>query len=152
MSRAHRLAASLLAAAAVFSAAGSAFADESRPWSQIDLAPIRLSDPDLFRMQIQAIDGRWTLTPEPMYPLAPGSHRFVMATTKAGFRDRVTYAEFALELQPCMNYVLVAEHERGTHNRKWQPRVLEARPIERCLQRFDLPAPPADAPLPQPAP
>jgi hypothetical protein len=75
-----------------------------------------------------------------------------MATTKRGFRDRATYAEFALELQPCMNYVLVAEHERGTHNRKWQPRVVEARPIARCLKKFGLTGPSADAPLPQPTP
>ncbi len=147
-----RIALSCLLSVVLTAVAADVRADESKPWTQIDTAPIRLSDPDLYRLTVQAIDSRWTLTPEPMYALAPGSHRFVMATTKRGNRERPTYAEFALDMQPCMNYEVVAEHERGTHNRKWQPRVVAARPIERCLKKFGLTAPAADAPLPQPTP
>lgn len=124
--------------------------DESRPWSQIDLGTIKQSDPDQYKLRLMAIDGRWDLTPEPLYPLAPGTHRFTMATTKPGFRDKATYAEFGLELQPCMSYGLVAVHRRGTNNREWTPTVIAARPIKRCMKKFGLA--PSDTAIPTPTP
>ena len=124
--------------------------DESKPWSQIDLGTIKQSDPRQYGLKLMAIDGRWDLTPESLYQVAPGVRRFIMATTKPGFRDKPTYAEFGLELQPCMNYQLVAVHPHGTHNREWVPTVTTARPIKRCMKKFGIT--PSDAVIPTPTP
>lgn len=135
----------ILATAALDAAAG----DESKPWSQIDLGTIKQSDPDQYKLKLMAIDDRWDLTPEPLYQLVPGTHRLIMATTKPGFRQE-SYAEFNIELRPCMNYVLVAVHPRSTHNRDWTPTVTAARPIKRCMKKFGI-APP-DTTIPAPTP
>ena len=140
----------LLAVALAVLAPDAAAGDESKPWAQIDLGTIKKSDPDQHALKLMEIDGRWDLTPEPLYQLAPGTHRFTMATTKPGFRDKATYAEFGLELQPCMNYELVAVHRRGTHNREWAPTVTAAKPIKRCMKKFGIA--PSDAAIPTPTP
>jgi hypothetical protein len=132
--------------------------DESKPWSQIDLGTIKQSDPNQHKLELRAIDGRWESSPDsldqmvPLYPLAPGPHRFIMATTKPGFRDRATYVEFGLELQPCMSYALVAVHRGGTstNNLEWMPKVTAARPIKRCMKTFGIASPDATIPTPTP--
>lgn len=140
----------LLSLALAAAASNATADDESKPWSQIDLGTIKQSDPRQRTLKLMAIDGRWDLTPESMYRVAPGLRRFVMATTKPGFRDKPTYAEFGLELQPCMNYQMVAIHPLGTHNREWMPTVTIATPIKRCLKKFDIA--PSDAAIPTPTP
>ena len=132
--------------------------DESKPWSQIDLGSIKLSDPGQHKLELMAIDDRWHSSPDPLdqlaplHQLAPGPHRFIMATTKSGFRDRATYVEFGLELQPCMSYALVAVHRRGTstNNLEWTPKVTAARPIKRCMKTFGIAS--ADTTIPTPTP
>ena len=140
----------LLSLALAAAASNATADDESKPWSQIDLGTIKQSDPRQRTLKLMAIDGRWDLTPESMYRVAPGVRRFVMTTTKPGFRDKPTYAEFGLELQPCMNYQMVAIHPLGTHNREWMPTVTIATPIKRCLKKFDIA--PSDAAIPTPTP
>lgn len=140
----------LLSLALAAAASNATADDESKPWSQIDLGTVKQSDPRQRTLKLMAIDGRWDLTPESMYRVAPGVRRFVMATTKPGFRDKPTYAEFGLELQPCMNYQMVAIHPLGTHNREWMPTVTIATPIKRCLKKFDIA--PSDAAIPTPTP
>lgn len=140
----------LLTLAIAVAAPNATAGDESRPWSQIDLRTIKKSDPDQYTLTLMAIDSRWDLTPETLYQLAPGTHRFIMATTKPGFRDRATYAEFGLELQPCMSYELVAVHRRGTNNREWTPTVTAAKPIKRCMKKFGIASPDTTITVPMP--
>jgi hypothetical protein len=146
----HRPLVLLLALALAAVAADAVAGDESKPWSQIELGTVKQSDPDQYKLKLMAIDDRWDLTPETLYQLVPGPHRFIMATTKEGFRGEATYAEFGLEMQPCMNYRLVAVHQRGSNNREWAPTVTAAKPIKRCMKKFGIAA--SDAPVPTPTP
>jgi len=138
---------------ALVTAAPSVIAgDESKPWTQILLGQPKLSDPDEMQLEMIAIDGKRDFSPETLYQLAPGKHEFAVATTKIGNLGEVTYQMFAIDMQPCMNYELVGVQERATsrNNNRWALTLKSAKPIKRCMKKFDIA--PSDAPTPTPTP
>jgi len=142
----------LLALVLAVVAPNAAAGDESKPWTQMLLGQPKLSDPDEVQLVMIAIDGKRDFSPETLYQLAPGKHEFAMATTKAGNLGELAYLMFAIDMQPCMNYELVGEQARATSrdNHRWTPTLKSAKPIKRCMKKFNI-APP-DAAIPTPTP
>lgn len=149
MSRIPLLALFALSLAAVGAATAG---DETKPWSQIVLGQPKLSDPRQAQLVMIAVDGKRDFSPETFYQLAPGKHEFAVAPTIEGNLGELRFIAFTLDMAPCATYELIASRQPGTSNdnRNWVPELRSAKPIKRCLKKFDLAAPEKNAPLPTP--
>ncbi|MGN6152709.1 MAG: hypothetical protein ACTHOH_12000 [Lysobacteraceae bacterium] len=135
-----------LSALLVLSVAAPAFADESKPWSQILLGQPKASDPRQEPLVMIAIDGKRDFDPDDLYQLAPGRHEFVIAMDSTDTVGAMTYQTIAIDMQPCTNYELIARRRPGTSddNRHWAPELRGETPVRRCRKKFgDAAAAPA---------
>ena len=137
-----RLALSVLLVLAV---AAPAFADESKPWSQVLLGQPKASDPRQEPLVMIAIDGKRDFDPETLYQLAPGKHEISVAIQRTDTAGALVVQTLAIDMQPCTNYELIGRRTPGTSddNRHWTPELREQTPIKRCRKKFgDTPAQP----------
>jgi hypothetical protein len=130
-----RLALSVLLVLAV---AAPAFADESKPWSQILLGQPKASDPRQEPLVMIAIDGKRDFDPETLYQLAPGRHEITVAIQRTDTAGALVVQTLAIDMQPCMNYELIGRRTPGTSddNRHWTPELRGQTPIKRCRKKF----------------
>lgn len=144
----NRFALSCLLSLALMPVAAEVRADESKPWAQVVLGAPKLSDPRQMQLVMIAVDAKRDFSPETLYALTPGTHELAVAPTIPGNLGELRAIAFTLEMAPCMSYELVADVEPGTSadNRHWKPVVKAARPIKRCMKKFDLAAPAAGGP------
>ena len=70
-----------------------------------------------------------------------------LASYKRGPSGEMTAQPFSVDMQPCMRYVLAADHSHPEPNRSWQPRVLGTEPIPKCMKKYADQLPPAAAPV-----
>lgn len=126
--------------------AAPAFADESKPWSQVLLGQPKASDPRQEPLVMIAIDGKRDFDPETLYQLAPGRHEITVAIRRTDTAGALVAQTLAIDMQPCTNYELIGRRTPGTSddNRHWTPEFRAEKPIKRCRKKFgDAAAKPA---------
>jgi hypothetical protein len=122
------------------------------PWAEISVggqADAKLAQYDVM---VAVIDGSMDFPDQSVYRLAPGRHGLRLASFKRGPSGEMTAQPFSVDLQPCTRYVLAADHSHPEPNRSWQPRVLGAAPIAKCMKKYADQLPPATAPVASNAP
>ena len=123
----------LLSFALLFSACST------KPWSVIDGSrsnEIYKKNRDVY---ISGIDGKAYFDNLKSISVEPGFHYLKLTTTKPDRNGTHTYTVFPIVTQPCVRYLVTAQHESGARydNESWEVRVLREEPIESCLQLLE---------------
>lgn len=112
-----------------------ALADDG-PWAEIGVGGQTDAKRAQYDVMVAVIDGSMDFPDRSVYRLAPGRHGLRLASYKRGAGGAMTAQPLALELQPCMRYVLAADHSRPEPQRSWRPRVVAAEPIAKCAKKY----------------
>lgn len=80
----------------------------------------KAADPRVHELRVVSVDGELKTDLPTRVKLRPGFHWLQVASSKRGRRGEMTYQPLPLEVEPCMRYRFVAQHEKGFSTRRWQ--------------------------------
>lgn len=127
--RANTRGTGLAAAAAGLLLAGCA---SSLPYAELDgygSSPAQANEADV---RIVGTDGKLDPAGSRSVTVEPGSHYFLIATTRAGRRGPVETRGLPLKMKPCTRYLLAAHHPHSISTRDWEVLVKAEEPIPGC--------------------
>ena len=112
-----------------------AMAGSEGPWAEIRVGGVAERARNEHDVMLVAIDGSMDFPDRSTYRLPPGPHGLKLASRlRAG--GVLTTSTLSLAFEPCMRYVLVADHANPDAARAWRPKLLEAQVIESCAKKF----------------
>lgn len=115
-----------------------AIAADAQPWSEIRLENVADARRDEHALMMIAIDGSRDVPSRSTYRLPPGTQSLRLASTKRDSAGSITSQPYAIETQPCVRYVLVADHAQTPSNARWRIVVKAREPIEACVERYGI--------------
>ncbi|MBX3711637.1 MAG: hypothetical protein KF800_06730 [Lysobacter sp.] len=113
-----------------------AMAGSEGPWAEIRVGGVAERERNEHEVMLVAINGSMDFPDQSTYRLPPGPHGLRLASRLRSGRGVLTATTLSLELEPCMRYVLVADHANPDAARAWRPKLLEAQIIESCAKKF----------------
>jgi hypothetical protein len=135
-SRARRHA---LAACAVFTLAfvpAIVFAAKSDPWAEIKVGDAADDGQGEYDVTLVAINGSRDFPSKSLYEFVPGAYQLRIASRKRGKSGETVSLPFAIEVQPCVRYTLIADHQHESEGRKWHVAIKSETEVESCMKKF----------------
>lgn len=126
----------LLAMVAIALSPTIAMADSEGPWAEIRVGGVAERERNEHDVMLVAINGSMDFPDKSTYRLPPGPYGLKLASRLRAGHGVLTATTLSLALEPCMRYVLVADHANPDAARAWRPKLLEAQAIESCTKKF----------------
>lgn len=111
-------------------------AGDDRPWAEVRVGGIADDERKEEDVLLVAINGSRDIGTTSVYELQPGMQYLRIASKKRGKSGELTSQPYALQMQPCIRYALVADHGRPLDNRSWQVAVKSETPIKACVKKY----------------
>jgi len=103
----------------------------STPYAMIDGTRSSRTDASEADVMVVGIDGR-LMRPRGLMNVEPGVHALYLATTRSDRRGAHTAQHFELKAEPCMRYVISAQHRNSIDREDWDLVVKSVEPIPGC--------------------
>jgi hypothetical protein len=103
----------------------------STPYATIDGTRSSRTDASEADVIVVGIDGRFT-RPKSLMNVDPGLHTLYLSTARRNRRGAHTAQHFALKAEPCMRYVISAQHRNSIDRDDWDLVLKSVDPIPGC--------------------
>lgn len=112
------------------------FAAKSDPWAEIKVGGVAEGTQDEYDVMLIAVNGSRDVPSKALYEFAPGTYQLRIASRKRGKSGETVSLPFAIDMQPCTRYAMIADHQQESEGRKWRIAIKSETEVEPCMKKF----------------